>query len=320
MTSFANGLCWVVTSENLIGTKNQCVALAQAAGFTDPIIKTIGLKKPWVWFTPYLRHFSPAALTDGSSPLTAPWPDLLIVGGRKSIAAGLWVKRQSGGKTKLIVVLSPIVKDKNFDLVVVPWHDQYFAPNALTMTGALSNVIPDKLAAGRAQFPHLADLPQPRIAVLIGGTSSTHQFTPAVAERLTIQLKGLQKQNYGLMITASRRTPAALSEQMQRDLQHPHTDFWDGTGDNPFQAYLAYSDVIVVTEDSVSMACEAISTGKPVYIIKLEGGSTRFKRFHDYIVDKGYARWFEGEIDGWTYTPPDDLAAAAARVKMLLQN
>ena len=311
--------CWVMNSENLIGTKNQCVALAHAAGFAEPEIKTIILKAPLSWVTPYLRSFCPTALAANSSPLTAPWPELLIVGGRKSIAAALWVKRQSGNRTKLVVVLSPVIKDKNFDLVVVPVHDQYKAANAMDMTGALSVVDPVKLEAGRIAFPQLANLPQPRIAVLIGGTSSTYQFTPAVAERLTKQLKALQAQNYGLMITASRRTPANLSEQMQADLKHPGTDFWDGTGANPFQAYLAYSDVILATEDSVSMACEAISTGKPVYIIKLEGGSTRFKRFHDYIVSKGYARWFDGVIEHWSYTPPTDLADAAARVKILLQ-
>ncbi len=311
-------LCWVMT-EDLTGTRNQCLALAQAVGITNPLMKTLGLKAPWRWVTPYIRLFHPMALTAKSATLAEPWPDLIIASGRKAIAAALWVKRQSSGKAVLVIVQSPVIKDKHFDLVIAPRHDQYDAPNAMTITGALSVVTTKTLADAMTDFPQLAIVPQPRVAVLMGGTSRTHKFTAAVAEQLTQQLKQLQEQHYGLMVTASRRTPAALSQRIQQDLQRDGTVFWDGMGPNPYQAYLAYADVILVTEDSVSMACEAIGTGKPVYIVTLDGGSPRFARFHDDLVAKGYARWFDGQIAQWDYTPPNDLATAAARVKMLLQ-
>jgi hypothetical protein len=47
---------------------------------------------------------------------------------------------------------------------------------------------------------------------------------------------------------------------------------WDGTGENPYYAFLAAADAIVTTEDSVT---EAAGTGKPVYVQRLKGGSTR---------------------------------------------
>jgi mitochondrial fission protein ELM1 len=39
---------------------------------------------------------------------------------------------------------------------------------------------------------------------------------------------------------------------------------WDGTGENPYFAFLATADAIVTTEDSVNMVTEATGTGKPV--------------------------------------------------------
>lgn len=312
-------VCWVL-SEGMIGTQNQCLALARACGFSNPVVKKIGLRQPWKSVTPYIRHFCTAALTPESSPLEAPWPDVIIAAGRKAIAPALWVKRQSGGKTLLVIVTSPVIKDKNFDLVVAPRHDAYHAPYAITMTGALSLMNADSLAAAQQDHPYLQSLPQPRVAVMIGGTSRTHTLTTKVAKRLGQQLATLRDQGFGLMMTASRRTPPELAQHLRDTLHGENVYFWDGTGANPYQAFLGYADVILVTEDSATMAAESISTGKPVYIIPLEGGSARFKRFQGDIIERGFARWFDGTIETWSYTPPNDLADAAARVKILLQN
>lgn len=306
--------CWILTETGLRGTENQCIALAEAAGLS-PEIKRIRLKQPWKTVTPWIKQFSPAALTQDSSELAAPWPDVLIASGRKAIAPALWVKRQSGGKTRLVIIQSPVIKSKEFDLVIVPQHDRYEGKNVLQITGALSLVTPEKLAAAKMEWASaLSALPSPRIALLIGGTSRTHELTKEVADKLIADLQQLQQQGYSLMITASRRTPHTIQHKMRHSLQHPATFFWNGLGDNPYQGFLAWADAILVTEDSVSMASEAISTGKPVYIIKLEGGSARFKRFHDHLISQHYARWFEGKVESWGYTPPDDLKIAAHRL------
>ena len=96
-----------------------------------------------------------------------------------------------------------------------------------------------------------------------------------------------------------------------------HT-LWDGTGENPYMGYLALADAIVVTEDSVNMASEAAGTGKPVYIARLTGGSRKFTRFHEGLREAGITRPFTGAFETWRYTPPDDMARAAARVRALL--
>lgn len=309
--------CWIIT-EGLKGTENPCIALAEAAGLT-PEIKTVKLKQPWKSIAPWINHFIPQALAPGSSNFKAPWPDLIIAGGRKAISPALWIKKQSGGKTKLVIMFSPVVKNKEFDLIVAPRHDNYRHENVLPITGALSLITAEKLAQAKTIWqPVFEKLPAPRVAVLIGGNSRTHQITREVVRRLTQQLQGLLDKGHGVMITASRRTPIEMQQKMRAQLSHPNLYFWDGNGENPYQGMLAWADAFLVTEDSVSMPSEAISTGKPVYMIKMEGGSDRFNRFYRYLFENNYARPFEGVIEHWTYLPPNDLEQAAHKVKGLL--
>lgn len=316
--------CWVIT-EGLKGTENQCIALAEAAGLY-PEIKRVKLRQPWKTVTPWVPGFSDKAFAKGSSEFSPPWPNIIIASGRKAIAPALWIKKQSGYRTKLVIVQSPVIKNKNFDLVIAPRHDRYHGPNVFEITGALSLITKDKLiAAGEEWEPILGSLPGPRLAVLIGGNSRTHKMTPAIMDQLTTQLIALRQQGYSLMITASRRTSEHFIKKMRDALfATPNagltTHFWDGSGANPYIGYLAWADAILTTEDSVSMPSEALSTGKPLYIIPMEGGSPRFKRFHDYLINNSYARWFQGQIEQWSYQPPEDLAFAAQKTAQISQN
>jgi mitochondrial fission protein ELM1 len=49
------------------------------------------------------------------------------------------------------------------------------------------------------------------------------------------------------------------------------------------------------------MVSEAVSTGKPVYLWPLPGGSAKFDRFHDGLQEHGAVRWFDGSLDRWRY-------------------
>ena len=103
-----------------------------------------------------------------------------------------------------------------------------------------------------------------------------------------------------------------------RGLDGCPVDLWDGDGDNPYFAMLGLADAIVVTGDSVNMVSEACATGKPIHVFHLEGGSRKFSRFHAALETQGITRPFEGRLEEWRYTPPDDVARAAAAVRDLL--
>ena len=93
---------------------------------------------------------------------------------------------------------------------------------------------------------------------------------------------------------------------------------WDGAGDNPYFAYLAFADAILVTADSVSMISEAAATGKPVHILAVDGGSAKFARFHQLMQRAGVIRPFAGSLESWSYPIPDDTARAGAAVRALV--
>lgn len=308
-------LCWVVT-EGIAGTENQCLGVAEAMGL-QAVVKRVKLRWPWKQLSPWLNLCHGHALASGSDPIAPPWPDLILASGRKAVGMGLHIKQQSGGKSFLVNIQDPRINPARFDLVVLPQHDRTRGDNVLVTTAGLHRVTAAKLADGAALWgPKLAQLPTPRVAVMIGGNSRAHQMTPENTDTLARHLMQLvQAQGAGLMITASRRTGEDNTRHLREKLTGENVFFWNGQGDNPYFGFLGLADYIIVTEDSVSMASEAISTGKPVYIAKLDGGATRLNAFHQLLQEQGFTRPFTGELEAWSYDPPNDTIKVAERIR-----
>ena len=311
-------LCWIIT-EGIAGTENQCLGLSEALNM-PAIIKRVSLRAPWKWLSPPLLCRGLHALSSGSDPLQAPWPDVIIASGRKSIAPAIAVKKASGGKTRLIQIQDPRCSPKHFDLVALPMHDVTRGENVIVTDGSLHRVTSQKCADAAADFPALSKMPKPHIAVMIGGNSKAHKMTTEITQNLVKDLKQAQKTLGGtLFITASRRTGAENSQILTAAFADSDDAYlWDGTGDNPYFAYLGIADYILVTNDSVSMTSEAISTGKPVYSIQLKGGGKRLDQFHANLQKNGYTRIFNGHIEKFSYTAPNDVLKVAEAVKKLI--
>ena len=303
--------CWVVT-DGKPGMENQCLGLAEALGLT-PVVKRVQLRSPWRQLSPYLRVGNRFAAGPEGDPIEPPWPDLLIGTGRKAIAPSLAVRKASGGRTYTVQIQDPMISPRHFDMVVVPRHDRLRGPNVLVTRGALHRVTPRILAeAAQRHAARLAHLPHPRVAVLIGGNNGVYALTPTIMGEVASTLADLARQHgAGLMVTPSRRTGADNEAILRARLRDLPAEVWDGTGENPYFAYLGLADVVVVTCDSVSMTSEACSTGKPVYVIELEGGSPKFRAFHDGLYQDGITRRFTGELERWTYTPMDETRIVA---------
>lgn len=299
--------CWVIT-EGMAGTQNQCLGVAQALGVT-PVVKQVKLRGLWKYLSPWLP-IETASMFD--QPLEGPWPDLLIASGRKSIAASRYIKKQSGGKTFTVQIQDPRISPKYFDLVAVPAHDPARGENVIVTKAAPNRVTSSILTKARNDFaPLFAMMPSPHIAVMLGGNSKAHVMTLAGMERLGQQLANLSG---SLMITSSRRTTIAQRDAFLRGLGDRAHWYWDGSGENPYMGMLAWADYILVTADSVSMLSDALTTGKPVYMIPMDGGSARFDRFHESLLNSGAARRFEGVLEPWSYEPFNDSALISAEI------
>jgi mitochondrial fission protein ELM1 len=187
--------------------------------------------------------------------------------------------------------------------------------------GALHRVTPEMLAREAKNLePRIAHLPKPRIAVLIGGSNAVYRLTPVEMAPLAAQLAALAKATGGsLLVTPSRRTGAENLALLQKALGAAPAYIWNGEGPNPYYGMLGLADDILVTCDSVNMVSEAATTGKPVYVIELPGGSAKFRRFHDSMRAGGFARPFKGVIEAWRYAPLDDVRMVAAKVREMME-
>jgi uncharacterized protein len=305
--------------------ENQCLGLAEALGL-QPVIKRVKLRAPWRQLSPFLRHGLGYAHSRKGDPVAPPWPDLLIATGRASVPASLYVRRASrsaGGRGTFTVQLqNPVIDPSRFDLVVVPRHDTLTAPNVMTTRGALHRITPEKLKREGEKFAGaLTHLPHPRIAVLIGGSNAVYHLTPREMRPLARQLAALPQQMGGsLMVTPSRRTGEENLAILRDALKDTPAYVWDGQGDNPYYGMLALADFIIVTCDSVNMVSEACTTGKPVYVIDLPGGSDKFRRFHQSMRDDGLARAFTGKLEAYGYPPLNDVQLVANRIKEMMQH
>lgn len=299
--------CWIVT-EGMAGTENQCLGVAEALGLS-PVVKQITLRTPWKQLSPYIG-FECAGTFEPK--IEEPWPDLLLASGRKSIAASRYIKKKSGAKTFTVQIQDPRISPRHFDLVAVPFHDPTRGDNVVVTHAAPNRVTERKLTIARNDFAHLfAMMTGPRIAVMIGGNSKAHEMSVHGMEKLGAHLSALQG---SLMITASRRTTEAQKAAFLKGLgDRPHY-FWDGTGENPYFGMLAWADALLVTADSVSMLGDAATTGKPVYMVPMDGGTVRFDKFHQHLRDYGAVRPFMGFLEHWTYEPLRDSDLIAAEI------
>ena len=311
--------CWVV-SDGTPGMENQCLGLAEAVGLPFAV-KRLDVAAPWRALPPVLWPVPMVVLRPGSDALDPPLPRLLIASGRKSVAASAAVRRRSGGATFTVQIQNPAVSPRHFDLVVPPRHDRLSGPNVLVTRGALHRVTPERLAGAAADFaPALAHLPRPLVAVLTGGSNAAYRLDGAGTRRLGNALVLLARNTgAGLAVTPSRRTGTANERILRDALAGVPAVVWDGDGANPYFGYLSLANAIVVTCDSVSMASEAASTGRPVYVYDLPGrGNAKFRAFHRALREDGITRPFGGALAAWTYEPLADTAAVAAEVRRRL--
>lgn len=304
-------LVWVV-SEGMAGTENQCLGVAEALGVT-PVVKRISLNQPWKFLSPYVGCETHA--TFAGDPLEAPWPDIVIASGRKSIAAVRFIKKKNPA-TFVVQIQDPRIRSSAFDLIAVPEHDPTRGKNVLVTTASPNRMTAQKLAAAKEEFRSTFEsLPSPRVAALIGGNSKSHRLTVDQTHDICERLMGLVKNKFGLMITTSRRTGEDNERIIKTQLMADTSYIWDGKSPNPYFGMLAWADYIIVTSDSVSMMSEAATTGKPVYVVPIKGGSRRLNRCLDVLLNKGFARFFDGYLENYTYPPLADARLIADEIR-----
>ena len=303
---------WIL-SEGLAGLQAQALGLAEAAGLT-PDLRVLRPGVPWKWIAARLW---PRPLSVVADSVRAPLPDLAI--GCGGMAAAVLAALR--GKSRPVVqVQNPRMDIGRFDVIVANHHDELTGPNVILSRTALHRVTPERLSAEAERWrERFAGLPRPLVAVLLGGSNGRYRLDTKTGGALAADLAGMMRRNkIGVMVTPSRRTDPAVTAVIAQAVGPFGGFVWDLAGENPYFGMLALADLIVVTQDSVSMISEAAATNAPVVVAELPGRSRRQGLFLKMMCDEGRVRWFDGRFAPWKVSPMNDTPEAAAAMRYRL--
>ncbi len=296
---------WVIT-DGKAGMLVQAKGIVEALEM-NPVFKQVNPEGIWRYLSPWGPVNPKEKFGQPGTQFAPPWPKLVIATGRSAIPYVRSVRRLVGVKTYTVILQDPKTGPSSADLIWVPAHDLRRGPNVTTTLTAPHSFTPSRLKDLRTNLPEdIASLPQPRIAVILGGKNSVYKFTEKDDLRFENSLASLKDLGVSFMITPSRRSHKRIIKSADRATSGAPRLLWDGTGENPYPSFLAAADALIVTADSVNMCGEACATGKPVYIFTPSGGSPKFKRFHDGLAAYGATRPMPEKFEtliSWNYKP-----------------
>ena len=219
--------------------------------------------------------------------------DIILSTGSSVAAVNLFLGRILGAKTVTCRRPSPMGV-RYFDLAILPmlsWNSATQKNNVCKTIGVPTPISPDILNTERERLNREMNLlERPRIGLLLGGSDRHETITTEDAKRLSKTCETVATEiNAQILATTSRRTPPGVTEHLASTLKNNE---WcplfveantPSELEDPYQAILALSDLLVVTADSFSMVCEAASSGRKVIVLMLSQESVRLpKRYKVY--------------------------------------
>ena len=255
------------------GDNIQLLRLAEATGLaftTRNLVRKPESEAAKIPVQPSLHYID----VERSDPLGPPWPDAVLVIGRHRSMAALWIKEQSRGRAKVVLVGGAKSRSELFDLIISPLdHPAPERPNVCCIRLRPFGIERGKLeAAGKIWAARLAHLARPLTVLLVGGASDMFRFDGKTARAILAQTEAVRARDGGsLFISTSRRTPATAVAALTDALPDGDGHYTWRPDDpvNPYLGLLANGDRFVVTGDSLSMLVEIARLGKPLAIASM---------------------------------------------------
>lgn len=277
-------LIWVLPTARA-GDNAQVIEIARRLGGNLAIKKvafnTLHNLPNWI-----LRTSLASLAPETRRQFVAPWPDLVIAAGKRTVPVVRWIKAASGGRTKLVQIGRPRAALAHFDLVIsTPQYGLPQNPNVVEMALPFASLVPASAQEISRWTEEWKSLPRPWTLVSIGAG----KFPQRLGKREILDL-GLKLSELGtsLIVIGSPRTKQDTLVELAKHLANRDAKFhpWS-SGVNPYQAALVLADQIVVTSDSMSMVGEAVNSGKPVSIFRLPAS----RLIPSWSAQRGIAAW-----------------------------
>ena len=189
--------------------------------------------------------------------LDLPRPNLILCAGHSTHLAALSLARHL--RCLCMVCMRPSLPAGAFDLCITPRHDlpDGFVANGriFPTNGAINGIRPTP------------DVPKVQTLILIGGPSKSYNWD---AELVLNQLSSIARLTpNSIVLTTSRRTPADFVHDVSVACPNIRVIPVEETGPTWVADNLSKAKEVWVTQDSVSMVYEALSSGAPVGIIEM---------------------------------------------------
>jgi mitochondrial fission protein ELM1 len=326
---------WIM-SGNRRGDDSQACALAEELRLPFESRK---LLYNWrYWLGGRFMGASPACVVEEvrERTLVPPWPDLIILVGKRPVPVATWVKEQSGGRTRLVLIGHPRVDPGIFDLVYAT--RQYLTPEApsVRMLPVAMSRYREPPKATAEEHGWLESLPRPHWLLMLGGDTRYWRLSPGHVAGIAAKLAYRVHRDGGSLIVArSARTADNVLDAVESRLEEERGEWRVVRHDFPrFPVLLEDADVLFPSADSVSMISESVITGKPVGIVPAEmkwrgrialGDERRMKtnkvrdlrRFWNFLFDNQLAGTMEEPRASKT---PNPVGAVAKEVRALLES
>jgi hypothetical protein len=235
-----------------------------------------------------------------------PSPDFIIAAGHATHLPLLWLARKYSAKS--IVLMRPSLPLACFDLCIAPSHDfpkKSQRKNLILTRGAINRV-------------HASDSPKTGKLILIGGPSKTHGWDSAVMLDMLARVTATGD----WQLTDSRRTPEGFIKQIKKQLPDIEIFSCKETAPDWLPGELGRAKEVWVSEDSVSMIYEALSSGARVGLLPVPclNSHSRVLRGIDELTADGYLTPFsDWQKTGQMAAAPKPLQEADRCAEILLE-
>jgi len=203
---------------------------------------------------------------------------------------------------KSVSILRPNLLGTNrFDLVVMPRHDNPPQRDNVVITDGSLNLINKDYLKKQSEkialrYPNLSQDKARTIGVLLGGDTKNYKISIEAVKILISELKDIsQILDLQILLTTSRRTPNSVENLIIESLGSlPKCKLLIIANENNIPeavgGILGLSDIVIVSDDSISMVSEAASSGKYVIVVQTakESSSRKHRRFLQSLSSQEY--------------------------------
>ncbi len=233
---------------------------------------------------------------DSYEALMKSYADIVISCGSSTAAVNLLLAKENNAKS--VVIMKPrLIALNKFDLVLIPEHDNPPKGKNIIRTSGALNLI-DKTRVNLAANKLIEDIGPLKgrgIGLLLGGDTDKFSMDLNIIEKLTEDIvRAAEAFDAEIFITTSRRTPKQVDEFLKKRLAHETRCRLlvmanEDNRKDAVEAVLGASQVVLVSEESISMISEAASSESYTIVFTQEGlKKDKHGRFLNNLKDKGF--------------------------------